>query len=279
MHLATGWPLVPEGIADPVLFLVLGSVSAILFSMAKSGFGGSAGILAVPVMVFACGGETSLALGLLLPMLIAADYPAVVFWWRRWDGKAVLRLLPGVAAGIALAWAAVYLLRRWDVRTSEDLTDPVLKVGIGAVSLGFVALQGIRAVRGGALVVTPRWPATALMGTAAGLTSTIAHAAGPVVAMYMLSLGMPKGRYVASIALVFWTINHAKLPAYLHLGMINFDTLGATVLLLPAIVAGAVGGVLLHRRLGQRQFTAAVYVLLAIAGAGLLYKGLEGLWA
>jgi len=278
LNVVAGWPLIPVQIDDPVLFLALGSLAAVLFSLAKSGFGGSVGILAVPVMIFACGDRTSLALGLLLPMLIAADYVAVVLWWRKWDGRAVLRVLPGVAIGIGAAWAALYLLRRWDVRTSADLTDPALKLGIGVIALGFVALQGVRALRGRALVVEPKWPAMVLVGAAAGVTSMVAHAAGPVVAMYMLSLGMPKGRYVASIAITFWAINHAKLPAYVQLGMINTDTLGAAILLLPAIVVGAVAGILLHRRLGERQFTGAVYALLAIAGAGLLYEGIRAIW-
>jgi hypothetical protein len=269
--------LVPPGVENVVLFLAAGSVSAILFSLAKSGFGGSVGILAVPVMIFACGGQTRVALGLLLPMLIAADYVAVVLWWRKWDGRAVLRLMPGAALGIGLSWAALWALREWDVGATEQTTDAVLKLGIGLISLGFVALQAVRAVRGTPLKVRLTWPRMLAVGAVAGLTSTIAHAAGPVVAMYMLSLALPKGRYVASIALVFWTVNHAKLPAYLHLGMIDWDTLGATVLLVPAIAVGAVAGWLLHRRLGPRSFAGVVYTLLAIAGAGLIWKGLEAL--
>ncbi len=271
--------LVPPGIEDLTLFLVAGSVSAVLFSLAKSGFGGSAGILAVPVMIFACGGETHFALGLLLPMLIAADYVAVVIWWRKWDGRAVLRLMPGAAVGIGLSWVALWALRGWEVEATEQLTDALLKLGIGLISLGFVALQAVRALRRTPLTVRLTWPRMLLVGAAAGLTSTIAHAAGPVVAMYMLSLALPKGRYVASIALVFWSINHLKLPAYAHLDMINRDTLGATVLLVPAIAAGAVAGVLLHRRLGQRPFTGVVYTLLAIAGAHLIWEGIKPLLA
>lgn len=274
---AVGNWLVPPQIENLALFLVLGSVSAILFSLAKSGFGGSVGILAVPVMIVACGGRTRVALGLLLPMLIAADYVAVAVWWRKWDGRAILRLLPGAVLGIGISWVALRLLRGWDVETTRHATDAVLKLGIGGISLGFVGLQVARAVRGSPLRVRLTWPRMLAVGTAAGLTSTIAHAAGPVVAMYMLSLRLPKGRYVASIALVFWTVNQAKLPAYVHLRMINWDTLGATVLLVPAIAAGAVAGWLLHRRLGQRQFTGVVYTLLAVAGAGLVWKGLEAL--
>jgi hypothetical protein len=131
--------------------------------------------------------------------------------------------------------------------------------------------------RGRPVVIEATWPKALALGAAAGVTSTFAHAAGPIVGMYMLSLAMPKGRFVASVGLAFWAINHAKLPAYLHLGMINFGTLGATVLLLPAIALGAAVGLALHRRLAQRQFTGVVYGLLALAGAGLVYDAVRAM--
>ena len=57
----TAWSLIPTEIDNAALFLALASLSAMLFSMAKAGFGGSAGVLAVPVMIFACGGRVRLA--------------------------------------------------------------------------------------------------------------------------------------------------------------------------------------------------------------------------
>jgi hypothetical protein len=228
-------------------------------------------------MVLACGQETGLALGLMLPMLLAADYVAVIVWWRKWDARCVLRLLPGVIVGIAASWAALYLLRRLDARLSEQVTDPVLKLGIGLVTLVFVGVQAAGAVRGRRVQVRLSWPAVLAAGAAAGVTSTIAHAAGPVVAMYALALGLPKERYVASIALAFWAINHLKLPAYIHLGMIHPGTLGATVLLLPAIAAGAAAGLLLQKRLDERQFAGVVYGLLVLAGGGLIYQAIAAL--
>jgi hypothetical protein len=272
-----GWSLLPPSIENVALFLVMGSASALLFSFAKSGFGGSIGILAVPVMVLACGRQTGLALGLLLPMLLAADYVAVAMWWRQWDARVVLRLVPGAVVGIGASWAALWLLRRWDARVSEQLTDQVLKLGIGAITLFFVGLQVAGAMRGRRFEVRLTWPTIFAAGAAAGVTSTIAHAAGPIVAMYALALGLSKERYVASIALVFWVLNHLKLPAYFHLNMINTDALGATVLLLPAITAGAVAGLLLHRRLDERRFAGVVYALLALAGGGLIYQAIAAM--
>ncbi|MGB2820675.1 MAG: sulfite exporter TauE/SafE family protein [Phycisphaerae bacterium] len=273
----TAWFLLPTDVDNVATFLVLGSLSAMLFSMAKAGFGGSAGMLAVPLMIFACGGRVRLAAGILLPILIAADYVAVIGWLGKWNRRTVGMLLPGTVLGVAAGWAVIHLLGRLDAVGGKQLADAWLKLGVGAIALAFVALQAVRAVRGRALSFRPVFWQASLAGSTAGLTSTVAHAAGPIVTMYLLPQQMPKGRYVASTALYFWVANQVKLVPYFAEDMINTATLGAGVVLLPAIAAGAVLGILLHRKVPQRQFTGIVYVLLALAGIGLCYKGAEAL--
>ena len=88
------WGLIPHGIGDIAVFLIMGSLSAMVFSLSKTGFGSGIGLLAVPMMVYACGYDTRLAVGIMLPILIVADYAAVISWWGSWNFKAVVRLLP-----------------------------------------------------------------------------------------------------------------------------------------------------------------------------------------
>ena len=271
------WALVPEQIDNLPLFLAMGSLSAMLFSMAKAGFGGSAGLLAVPLMIVACGGRSTLAIGILLPILIAADYVAVIGWLGKWNWRAVRVLLPGTVLGVGVGWAVLHVLHRLDTADGTRLTDAWLKLGVGAIALAFVGLQTIRAIRGRAITFRPVFWQASLAGSTAGLSSTLAHAAGPIAATYLLPQRMDKGRYVASTALYFWIANQVKLVPYFAEKMINTATLGAGVVLLPAIALGAVLGVVLHRKVGQKSFTGIVYVLLALAGVGMCYKGLAPL--
>jgi uncharacterized membrane protein YfcA len=278
------WSFIPPEVSNVALFLALGSVSAMLFSMAKSGFGGSVGMLGVPIMIFACGGKTSLAMGILLPILIAADYVAVASWLGKWSWRPVLLLLPGMVAGVGAGWALLHILAGLEAATGRNplggpkgLTDQWLKLGVGVVALVFVALQAIRSLRGRPLAFRPVFWQASAAGVAAGFTSTISHAAGPIVAMYMLPQQMPKGRYVATTALCYWIGNQIKLVPYFAEGMINTNTLLAGVALVPGVVVGAVLGIVLHKRVDARQFTGIVYVLLALAGAELCYKGLTAL--
>jgi hypothetical protein len=266
--------IVPGQIENLTLFLVVGSISAMIFSMGKSGFGGGVGLLAVPLMVYACGGRTQLALGLMLPLLIAADYVAVLSWWRIWRWRIVLALLPGVVAGIALAWGSLLLLRWYGGQADVQRTDAALKIGIGMIALVFVTLRLIRWLGKRELVFRPVAWQTILAGGSAGYTSTLAHAAGPIATMYLLPQKITKREFVATSALFFWAVNQLKLAPYFHLGMIRPETFGALVLLIPAIVLGAVLGTLLHKRLDPRHVSAVIYLLLAVAGVDLVRKGI-----
>jgi len=152
-----------------------------------------------------------------------------------------------------------------------------LQLGVGLIALGFVVLQAVRALRGRPLALRPVFWQGTCAGTAAGVTSTLAHSAGPIVAMYLLPQQMPKGRFVASTALYFWIANQLKLVPYFAERMINLDTLSAGIVLLPGIAVGATLGLLLHRRAPQRPFTVIVHVLLAMTGGGLCYNAVKTL--
>ncbi|MBL7220441.1 MAG: sulfite exporter TauE/SafE family protein [Phycisphaerae bacterium] len=271
------WSLIPQGIPDITLFLIVGSGAAMVFGMSKTGFGSGISILAVPMMIYACSHKATLAVGIMLPILIIADYVAVISWWRKWSIKTVLALLPTTVLGIAIAWVALagFQYMRIDPRTSA--ANAWLMLGVGMIAIAFVGLHILKRVTARNTTFRPTRGHTALAGGAAGFTSTLAHAAGPVITMYLLPQRKSKSTFVATNALFFWTANQIKLIPYLHLHMINTETLGAGVVLLPGIIIGAMLGRFLHHRVGRTQFTVIVYTLLALAGGHMCYKAVSQL--
>jgi uncharacterized membrane protein YfcA len=273
-----GWSVVPQQVENAAAFLILAALSALLMSAAKAGFGGSVGLLSVPLMIYACGGSARLATGILLPLLIACDYVSMCFWLGRWRTKVVAALLPGTAVGVALGWAGLWAVGRYHAGAEGAKVNTVMKLAIGVIALGFVILQAARALRRKPPTSCPgRWRSAGI-GAAAGLASTFAHSAGPITSMYMLRQNLPKKQFVASTVLYYWIANQMKLVPYFALGLINPDSLGASACLVPAAVAGALLGVFLHRRVGQKQFAGIVYVLLALAGAHLCAQASRSLW-
>jgi len=181
--------------------------------------------------------------------------------------------------GVGLGWLAILAARSLDVDEKHNLANALMMACVGLIAIGFVVLEIVRARRGRPIPFRPvLWQGTA-MGAVAGVTSTFAHAAGPVAAMYMLPQRMHKSRYVASMAVFFWIVNQVKLVPYYFLDRIRWDTLGATVLLLPAIAAGAALGIFLHRRVGARRFNAIIYGLLLLAGADLTARSVRAVIA
>jgi uncharacterized protein len=268
------WSLIPQGIPDITIFLIVGSLAAMVFGMSKTGFGSGISILAVPMMIYACSHKAALAVGIMLPILIVADYVAVISWWRKWNVKAVIALLPSTVLGIASGWAAFAVFQRMKIDPKTSNANAWLMLGIGIIALGFVLLHILKRAAGQTAAFKPRRWHTALTGVSAGFTSTLAHAAGPVVTMYLLPQKQSKGSFVATTALFFWTANQIKLVPYVCLNMINTETLGAGLVLLPGIVAGAILGRFLHHRVGATQFTVIVYSLLALAGGHMCYKAI-----
>ncbi|MDH3303058.1 MAG: sulfite exporter TauE/SafE family protein, partial [Acidimicrobiia bacterium] len=102
-----------------------------------------------------------------------------------------------------------------------------------------------------------------------GITSTIAHAGGPPIAMYLLAREVSPITYAATSAAIFWATNWLKVPGYALAGLLDVDlivTLAPTALL---ILPGVLGGRWAVRRLDPRPFEGFVLVGLLI-GAVLL---------
>jgi hypothetical protein len=266
-----------SGIGNVWLFLALGSLSAMLVSCAKAGFGGSIGILSMPIMVYACQGRTELALGVMLPILVACDQFSIVPWFGKWDRRIVLLLVPGLVAGVAIGSAALFGITRLNLSAHGHTGDAILTLGIGVIALGFVGIQVYRSVHPRPLPFRPvLWQGSAV-GALAGFTSTLAHGAGPIVTMYMLPQNLAKEKFVASTVLYYWIGNLIKLPPYYWLGMLDGRVFLLSLTLVPAVGAGVALGIFLHKRVGQKQFTGAVYVLLALAGTQLVISACRAL--
>ncbi|MCY2929671.1 MAG: sulfite exporter TauE/SafE family protein [Planctomycetota bacterium] len=271
------WTWIPDSAPGAWPYFLLGTLAMVIIGVGKTGFGPSMAMLAVPLMILACG-SAPLANGILLPVLILSDYIAVVLWRGKWDFRVVAQTLPGTLAGIALAWGLFKVCGVSQV--GKDRLDAALKIAVGVIALGFVVLQAIRAIRGRPVTVSPGPAHATAVGAVAGVTSTFAHAAGPVMAIYLLGQRMEAGKYVATTAVYFWIVNQIKLVPAWDLGWLNLASMQYSLVLVPAAVGGTFLGVWLQNRVGQKQFTGIVYALLAAAGAYLCYQGigLLGFW-
>lgn len=262
-----GWPAMvelPAGV-PAWWFYVAMCVAVVVIGIAKSGFGGGVGILAVPLVASAL--PSNRAVAVMLPILISADIVAV--WqhrrhvaWPAWR-HSFLGALAGIAVGtVLLLWLA-----------NTGLLVPALNLVIGLVCLAFVGLYFYR-LSGGYVPRVPDRPANAAgFGAAAGVVSTLAHAAGPIMTIYFLETRLDKKALVATLVVFFFAMNCAKLPTYLLLDdLITPATLATSLLFIPLIPLGSLLGLWMHHRVPEKPFTLIMYVGTALSAAYMLYK-------
>ncbi|MHC4985131.1 MAG: TSUP family transporter, partial [Planctomycetota bacterium] len=176
-------------------------------------------------------------------------------------------------------WVALYWMGFGDGATDEmasqkKMADALMKLVIGVICLSFVTIRAIQAFRSKPMAFRPvMWQSTAA-GMTAGATSTFAHAAGPVTAMYLLPQRLGKNAYVATTVLYYWIGNQIKLVPYISLDLINTKTLLMGLVLVPAVPIGVVLGKTLSKRVNEKVFGGIVYTLLALTGFDMCRKAL-----
>jgi uncharacterized membrane protein YfcA len=250
---------------------------AVLFiGVSKAGFGGGLGMLTTPlaVLAFGRGGHTATyAIGILLPLLCAGDAFSLWHYWGRWEKKNLEFLLPGVVAGILVG---VRLIGRFSARE--------LNVAIGLLALSFVTFQLVkeRLTRAEGSFA-PNFLFGIPCGIGAGITSTFAHGAGPVVTVFLVPQRLTKEVYVGTSVLVFTWINWLKMPFFMidrtmvnwpvfaSKAMITMETLRMSLMLLPLVPVGVWFGVRLNRKIPEKVFLRTVYFITFLAGLELVF--------
>ena len=245
---------------DTIGWLVVG-LCAFVVGASKTGIPG-AGILVVPLMAMVFPDEeTKKSVGVLLGILILGDLFAAAYHRRNAQWGHVLRLLPATVAGIVAGWRAMRYV------TNEQL-EPI----IGGIVLVMLGLNYWRTHRLGQDAPVPtQWWFAAMLGFAAGVTTMMANAAGPVMIIYLLAMRLPKFHFVGTSAWFFFIVNWTKVPFHANLDTMTLATVKLDLLMLPLIAAGAVAGIFFLKRIPQRAFNSVVQILAAAAAVKLLF--------
>jgi uncharacterized membrane protein YfcA len=253
-------------VPDASLLPELSPATLALLAFAAGGVGmsksGLAGLGMVHIVIFAAVFGARASTGILLPLLVLGDILAVIFVGKGVQWRMVARLLPPSITGIFLGWLLI-----------DRLDERALKPVVGGIILGLTALQVARLWRPAWFGHFPHatWFAW-LLGGFAGVTTMLANAAGPVVALYLLAVALPKNVLIATAAWLFLVLNILKLPFSWQLGLITPDTLRLNLLLAPMVLVGLLAGKWIVKRIPQRLFD--TFILLFTATAGLRLMGL-----
>lgn len=252
--------------AFPVAFYPVAVFAILLTGIAKGGFGGGSGGVAVPLMsIFIAPPE---AAAIMLPILCAMDLFGVHAYRGLWSKRHLAILLPGALVGIV---AGAFAFGTMPVNA--------IRLVIGGIAVAFALNRWFRlserlAARMAASSRPPGKAAGALWGAISGFTSTLAHAGGPPFAIYLLPQKLDKTAFVATSVVFFLIVNYVKLVPYAFLGQLNSANLATSLVFAPLAPLGIWLGVWLHRRVSERAFYGWSYVLLFATGIKLVWDAL-----
>ena len=246
---------------------------------------GISGLGIIPVSLFAVvfqrQNQTLQSSGYLLPLLIIGDIFSVVLYRRHAQWSYLMKIFPWAAGGIVAAFFALKYVNAAAVGhlDQQKANDVLAKQLIGGLLTFLVAFQMIRwylASRKPANKEEAPEPAhgmlyAAVMGISGGFATMIANAAGPIMALYLLAMRLPKMEFVGTAAWYFLILNVFKVPFSANLSFITADSLVVNLKLVPFVVIGALLGPLAIHRIPQKLFEWLALSLAGIFGLKLLF--------
>lgn len=230
---------------------------AFCIGMSKTGLAG-AGMLVVPIMASVFGAKEST--GIVLPMLVMADIFGVSYYNRHAEIRYLIKLAPSTVLGVAVGiWVG-------DVIEGDQFT--ILLAIVILFGVGITIWQEVTRSK---LIVHNLFFAS-IAGSLGGFTTMIGNAAGPVMSIYFLSMGLPKNNFIGTSAWFFFLVNVFKVPFHITIwNTITWDTFQFNLLMLPLIIVGALVGIKIVKLIPEKPYRIFILVTIVLASLKLFF--------
>jgi len=232
-------------------------VCGMLIGMSKVGVPGVS-MIVVPALAFIFGAKQST--GVLLPILMMADIFGVAYYRRHANWNHLIKVLPWAVVGLLIAlWIG------------EIVNDKQFKNLIAILVFLSIGLMLWQDKRKGTQLFPDKWWFAASMGILGGFATMIGNVAGPVFAIYLLAMHLPKNSFIGTGAWFFMIINFSKFPLQLFVwNNISTETLMIDLITLPAIALGAFIGFKVVKIIPENTYRGFVIAITVISAFLLL---------
>ncbi len=239
----------------PELSLIF--LSAVAIGMAKTGLGGF-GMLTVPIMAGIFGAKPST--GIVLILLIFADFFGVWFYHRHADIKLILKLSPSTIFGILLG-----------ILIGDRISDAQFTILLAGILILGALVMGANLNNN--LKVKPSFLLSFITGSVAGISTMIGNSAGPIMSIYFLAMGLEKNSFIGTGAWFFLFVNLFKLPFHIFIWeTIDVKTFLFDLVLIPAIVLGAFAGVWIVKKIPENPYRVIIIISVVFAALQMSLK-------
>lgn len=236
----------------------MAATASFLMGISKAGLKGLS-IFNVTLMALAFGAKEST--GLIIPLLLVGDVFAVIYYNRHTQWNHILKFLPWMLAGILIG-----------VFVGKDLPEKEFKISMVVVILISLAMLIWWDKRKSKAIPT-HWFFSGSIGIMAGICTMIGNLAGAFTNIFFLAMRLPKNEFVGTAAWLFLITNLFKLPFHLFVWKtISPETLLINIKLLPAILTGLFLGVVLVKKINDRNYKRFILIVTAIGAIAILFK-------
>ncbi len=242
-------------ITDPYFYLVA-IPAVLLLGLSKSGFGAGFGSLAVPMMALAV--TVPQAAAILMPVLLLMDLMGMAAFRKNVDRRLLVFLIPWGLLGIVIG---ALLFKVLDARLVAGI--------VGVFTLLFLAQRLLFPPRADSKP-PPKWVG-ALLTTASGFTSFIAHAGSPPLNAYVIPMRLSPVIFTGTMAFFYFFVNLAKWIPYGWLGLLDLQNMTTSLALLPFAPIGVWVGVRVAHRIQPVLFYRLVYTGMFLTGCKLVW--------
>jgi len=238
--------------------LLLAFLGAVCIGLSKAGLSGTS-TLNVVLMAKIFGAKPSV--GIVLPLLIVADFMGYVLNRKGGSWKAIIPMVPPAIAGVVLGW---FML--------DQIENASARIVIGWLIIALLIFNLVlNARRQDFIALTEHKGFSWTMGFMAGAVTMIANAAGPVMTVYLLSQHLEKKDHLGVFSRFFLFINLFKVPFSADLGIINAPSLMTNLVLFPGVICGILLGWQILKRIPQKPFELLLFWLTAFAAVWLIW--------
>lgn len=207
---------------------------------------------------------TSIA-ALILPVVLSNLMQAARFGWA--EARVALR---EYWRYILIVCAAILIVAQFVTAIPKQTFYLIL--GIPVVVLSLIQLLGVRFTIPAARRRVAEWGIGLVAGALGGMTGTW----GPPTVLYLIALDTPKTKQILVQGLVYGLGSITLLIGHLSSGILNAQTAPlSAILLLPALI-GMLLGFKMSDRMNPDLFRKVTLIVLIIAGANLVRRGLIG---
>jgi len=249
------------GYAEYAIIIIAAIGSAVI----KNAVGVGAGIFMLPCLSLVL--PAKLALGLGAPIMLVSDISGVINYWGDWDKKELYLLLPPALLGVILGALMIKaipneLFRLW--------------IGFFAILFSSYQLMKLSSLR---MEITTKWLVDVfrfrkafaiLFGFMSGVASSVIHAGGLVMSLYLIGRSKSSRAFVGTFVLFFVLMNFLKVIVYWQIEILSWELLLLTLIISPLMIFGGFWGSYLNKRVSQKAFTVAVLSVIWLIGVKML---------